>query len=451
MVRRMKYLSHAEFAPLSRGGKNFKTRKRTDTKEQNVMKTKIFLCLVFVAIVIMPATTNAEDPTAVATTTNVTTAGGTLYSFTVLYADDGEINVSTLGNNDVRVTGPGGFDVAAAFVGVDINFNGTPRIATYSIVPPGGSWDFADNGTYNVVMQANAVRDGIGNTVAAGNIGSFTVMTPTPTPSPTPTPDPTIPAQPLNISTRLEVQTGDQVLIGGFIITGTEPKRVILRAIGPSLAGAGITNPLADPFLELHGSDQSLITTNDNWKDSNEGDIDATGLAPTNDFESAIVTTLDPGNYTAIVSGKEGGTGVGLVEGYDLDSAADSQFANISTRGFVETGSNVMIGGFILGGGGASTTVLVRAIGPTLTQFGVADALGNPTLELRDVNGTLILANDDWKETQQTDIEATGLQPQNDLESAVLETLAPGAYTAIVSGSGGLTGVALVEVYRLSE
>jgi hypothetical protein len=149
------------------------------------------------------------------------------------------------------------------------------------------------------------------------------------------------------------------------------------------------------------------------------------------------------------VSGKEGGTGVGLVEGYDLDSAADSQFANISTRGFVETGSNVMIGGFILGGGGASTTVLVRAIGPTLTQFGVADALGNPTLELRDVNGTLILANDDWKETQQMEIEATGLQPQNDLESAVLETLAPGAYTAIVSGSGGLTGVALVEVYRL--
>lgn len=135
------------------------------------MKTKVFLGLVFVAIVIIPATSNAEDPTAIATTTNVTTAGGTLYSFIVRYADDGEIDVNTLGNNDVRVTGPGGFDVAATFVGVDINFNGTPRVATYSIVPPGGSWDFADNGTYNVVMQANAVRDGIGNSVAAGRLG----------------------------------------------------------------------------------------------------------------------------------------------------------------------------------------------------------------------------------------------------------------------------------------
>ena len=268
-------------------------------------------------------------------------------------------------------------------------------------------------------------------------------------PSPTPTPDPTVPAQALNISTRVEALTGDQVPIGGFIITGTDPKRVILRAIGPSLASTGVSNPLADPVMELHASDGSLITSNDNWRDSDEANIEATGLAPTNDLESAIVTTLDPGSYTAVVSGKNGGTGVSLVEAYDLDQAADSELGNISTRGFVGVSEDVMIGGFILGGGGAETTVVARGIGPSLTDFGVTDALPDPTLELHDSNGALIQSNDNWKDEQQTEIEATGLQPTNDLESAVLATLAPGAYTAIVAGSGGVTGVALVEVYRL--
>jgi hypothetical protein len=427
--------------------------KRTNTKEQNKMRTTVLLLLVFVAIVIMPATSNAEDPTAVATTANVTTAGGTLYSFTVRYADDGEINVSTLGNDDVRVTGPGGFDVAAAFVGVNINVDGSPRIATYSIVPPGGSWDFADNGTYNVVMQAKAVFDSIRNPVAAGNIGSFSAMiptsTPTPTPSPSPTPTPSSSAQLLNISTRTEVLTGEQVLIGGFIITGNDPKKVILRAIGPSLSGAGIPNPLADPVLELHGADGSLITSNDNWKDSQQTEIEATGIQPQNDLESAIVSTLTPGNYTAVMNGKNGTTGVGLVEGYDLDQAADSQLANISTRGLVETGSDVMIGGFILSNGGASANVLIRALGPSLASAGVSGALADPTLELHDGNGALIQSNDNWKDTQQTEIEATDIPPQNDLESALVATLNPAAYTAIVAGKGGLTGVGLVEVYRL--
>ena len=407
--------------------------------EQNKMRTTRLLPLVFVAMVIMPATSNAEDPTAVATTTNVTTAGGTLYSFTVLYADDGEIVVSWLGNNDVRVTGPGGFDVAAAFVGVNIDTDGTPRIATYSIVPPGGSWDFADNGTYNVVMQANAVRDGIGNPVAAGNIGSFSVMAPMLTGS----------AQLLNISTRMEVLTGERVLIGGFIITGNDPKKVILRAIGPSLSGAGIPNPLADPVLELHGADGSLITSNDDWKDNQQTEIEATGIQPQSDLESAIVSTLTPGNYTAVMNGTNGTTGVGLVEGYDLEQAADSQLANISTRGFVDTGSDVMIGGFILGNGGGSANVLIRALGPSLAQAGVSGALDDPTLELHDGNGALIQSNDNWKDTQQTEIEATGIPPQNDLESALVATLNPAAYTAIVAGKGGLTGVGLVEVYRL--
>ncbi len=206
-------------------------------------------------------------------------------------------------------------------------------------------------------------------------IGTVYVAASTPTPTP---------AQPLNISTRMEVRTDDQVLIGGFIITGNDPKKVILRAIGPSLAGFGIANPLADPVLELHASDGSLITMNDNWKDTQQAEIEASGFQPQNDLESAIISTLDPGSYTAVVSGKDGGTGVGLVEGYDLDQAADSQFGNISTRGFVETGTNVMIGGFILGGESGNANVVVRALGPSLTAFGVTGALADPTLELRD-------------------------------------------------------------------
>jgi len=278
--------------------------------------------------------------------------------------------------------------------------------------------------------------------------GTVNVSAPSPTPTPSPTPDPNVPAQPLNISTRMEVRTDEQVLIAGFIIDGTAPKRVLLRAIGPSLSEVGILNPLADPFFELHGSDQSLITTNDNWKVPAQLDIEATGLAPSNDLESAIIITLDPGSYTAIMRGNDGGIGVGLVEGYDLDPTADSTLSNISTRGFVETGGNVMIGGFILGGGGGSTTVLIRALGPSLTPFGVNGVLTDPTLELRDKDGNVIMANDNWKETQQSEIEATGKQPGNDSESAILKTLPPDSYTAIVAGKDGTTGVALVEVYR---
>ena len=179
-------------------------------------------------------------------------------------------------------------------------------------------------------------------------------------------------------------------------------------------------------------------------------DIEATGLAPTNPLESAIIATLDPGLYTAVVNGKDGGTGVGLVEAYDLDQSASSQLGNLSTRGFVDIGDNVMIGGFILGPEDAlNANVLVRAIGPSLTAFGVTDALADPVLELHDANGTLLVSNDNWRSDQETEIEATGLQPTNDLESAILMSLPPSSYTAIVAGSGGSTGVALVEVYRL--
>ena len=258
--------------------------------------------------------------------------------------------------------------------------------------------------------------------------------------------------QSLNVSTRLDVGTGDKVSIGGIIITPGNAKRVLLRAIGPSLANVGVTEPLSDPVLELHAADGSLITSNDNWKDSLQMmDIEATGLAPTNDLESAILMTLSPGLYTAIVNGQNGGTGVGLVEAYDLDQGASSQLGNLSTRGFVDTGDNVMIGGFILGPDEAqNANVLVRAIGPSLAAFGVTDALADPVLELHDANGALITSNDNWTDSaQMADIEATGLAPTDNLESAILMTLAPGGYTAVVAGSGGSTGVALVEVYRL--
>ncbi len=290
-----------------------------------------------------------------------------------------------------------------------------------------------------------------GNLVVAGGSGGlFAVARLLSDTSPPPPPPPPPAANTLlNISTRLQVLTDDKVLIGGFIISGDDPKTVILRAIGPALADFGISDALADPVLELHAADGSLIMSNDNWKMDQQSEIEMTGLAPTKDLESAILATLDPGAYTAIVSGKSGGTGVGLVELYDLDISAASELANISTRGFVETGNNVMIGGFILGGDTATSNVLIRAIGPTLTDFGVAGALEDPTLELHDAQGAVMSSNDNWMDDQQDEIEATGLAPQDELESAILATLVPGAYTAIVFGADGGTGVGLVEVYRL--
>jgi len=255
------------------------------------------------------------------------------------------------------------------------------------------------------------------------------------------------PAQLLNISTRLKVQTGDNVSIGGFIIIGNAPKKVIVRGIGPSLTGVGVV--LADPVLELHGPDGSLITSNDNWKDNQQTEIQNSTLAPTNDLESAIVATLAPANYTAILRGKDGTSGVGLVEMYDLDLASDSKLANISTRGFVQTADEVMIAGFIFGNGRASEKVIVRAIGPSLT--GISDVLADPTLELHDANGALLMSNDNWKDdaNQAAELMANGMAPRNDFESAIITTLPPGQYTAIVAGSNGGTGVAVAEVYHL--
>ena len=245
----------------------------------------------------------------------------------------------------------------------------------------------------------------------------------------------------LNISTRLRVQAGENVLIGGFIITGTEPKKVILRGIGPSLGSQGLSGVLADPVLELvEGA--TVIATNDNWKESQQSEIEATTIPPGNDLEAAIVATLPPGAYTAIVRGKGGASGIGLVEAYDLGAAANSEMANIATRGFVETESNVMIGGFIIGAQGAGgATLVVRAIGPSLANAGIAGALQDPTLELVNSDGAVLRANDNWKDTQRAAIEALGLQPGDDRESTLVQSLPPGNYTAVVRGVGNSTGV----------
>jgi glucose/arabinose dehydrogenase len=272
---------------------------------------------------------------------------------------------------------------------------------------------------------------------------------PTPTPSPTPSPSPTpfFPVQLGNISTRLDVGTGENVAIGGFIVTGTQAKQVVVRALGPSLPLGGV---LADPILELHDSSGETIASNDNWPESaNQQAIIDAGFAPGNDKESAILMALEPGLYTAIVRGVGGTSGVALVEAYDLDRTINSKLANISTRGFVQTGENVMIGGLIILGDG-NTDILVRAIGPTLANVGVDGALEDPILELHDKDGSLIVSNDDWKEPQQAQIEGTGLAPTDDRESAILATLSPDSYTAIVRGKSDTTGVALVEVYNVS-
>jgi hypothetical protein len=253
-----------------------------------------------------------------------------------------------------------------------------------------------------------------------------------------------------NISTRAFVQTGDNVMIGGFIITGTGAKKVIIRAIGPSLSNFGITDALQNPTLELHDGTGALIATNDNWGDAaNKQAIIDSQLAPSNSSESAILTTLNPGAYTAIVRGVSNGTGVALVEGYDLDRMAGSRFVNISTRALALTGDNVMIGGFVVAGPD-SENVIVRAIGPSLSNFGITDAMSDPTLELHDGNGVTLASNDNWKDTQQAQIQATGYAPSNDTESAIVQTLAPGGYTAIVRGKNNTTGVALVEIYGLN-
>jgi len=247
----------------------------------------------------------------------------------------------------------------------------------------------------------------------------------------------------------MQVLTGNDVMIGGFIIGGSSSKTVVVRARGPSLIPFGITNALANPTLQLvRSSDQVTIATNDDWQNaSNASAITASGFAPSNSLESAILMTLPPGGYTAIVSGVGGGTGVGIVEVFEVDHP-EIPLANISTRGQVLTGNDVMIGGFVVQGSGPQT-VVVRARGPSLVPFGITNALANPMLQLvRSSDQVTIATNDDWQNASNASaITASGFAPSNSLESAILITLNPGAYTVIVTGVGGGTGVGIIEVF----
>jgi hypothetical protein len=256
----------------------------------------------------------------------------------------------------------------------------------------------------------------------------------------------------VNISTRIAVGTGDNVLIGGFIVTGNAPKKLVIRAIGPSLRANGVPLPgaLQDPTLELY-QPAGLLGSNDNWRDSQEDEITGTGIPPTDEHESAILAYLNPGNYTAVARGKDGSSGVAVVEVYDLgtaslDKGSNAKLAQISTRGTVLTGDNVIIGGFIIHA--EATKVIVRAIGPELNGT-VPGALQDTVLELRDGSGSLINSNDDWRSTQEQQIIDTTVPPKDDRESAIVATLSPGNYTAIVRGKDNTTGVALVELYGL--
>ncbi len=248
----------------------------------------------------------------------------------------------------------------------------------------------------------------------------------------------------------MRVESGDNVLIAGFIVQGTGNKRIIIRGIGPSLAAFGVADPLQDPTLELNAAGGDLLAANDNWRDNaNAGEVATTGLAPLNPNESTLLLSVAPGSCTAVLRGKTDSTGIGLIEVYDLDANGTTSVVNISTRGFVITGENVMIAGLIVTGDDPSPLIL-RGIGPSLGDFGVPEVLADPLLELHDGNGALIKANNNWRDTQEPALQRTGLAPGNDLESAILISVPPGTYTAILKGADGGTGNGLVEVYKVS-
>ncbi len=278
----------------------------------------------------------------------------------------------------------------------------------------------------------------------AQNIYGVAAPTPTPTPSPTP-----VPGRLVNLSTRVKAGTGDNVLIGGFIVSGSAPKKIMLRGIGPSLAAAGISGALADPTMELKNAAGATMLSNDDWaQGAQAAEISASGLAPTHPSESAIVATLAEGSYTVILRGANSGVGVALVEAYEM-SNPETKLANVSTRAEVGTGDDAIIGGFIVQGAGARA-VVVRAVGPSLSDYGVAGALADPTMELRDGAGNLVTSNDDWADhPQASQVSARGLSPARAREAAIYASLGAGNFTVIVRGYNGGRGVGLVEVFEV--
>lgn len=258
------------------------------------------------------------------------------------------------------------------------------------------------------------------------------------------------------LSARAQVQTGDDVLIGGLTIGRSTPKTVLFRAIGASLSlnGAPLPGRLADPTLALFAQNSgALVARNDNWADTQQSQIAATGLAPSSGFDSAILVTLNPGSYTTVLSGKNGSTGIALVEAYDVTQQTETSLGTISARGFVQPGDNVLIGGFKIARRSANESylVVIRAIGPSLARYNVSRPLLDPVLDVYDANGTLLATNDEWRDGPFLDIERGGFAPPDEHEAVVFGSYTPGAYTAIVRGKGGAVGTALVEVYDASN
>jgi hypothetical protein len=241
------------------------------------------------------------------------------------------------------------------------------------------------------------------------------------------------------------VGTGDAIMLNAFIITGPDPRRVIVRGLGPSLV---LPTPLADPEIELRSSDGTVIAINDNWRSDQEAEIIATGFPPADDLEAAIVATLSPGSYTVVLRGVNNTTGNGVSDLHDLSPSTASGVTAIGTRAYVLSGNDALTTGIAVQQAG---DVLLRVLGGSLTKAGVPTVLADPTLELLDGNGVLLIANDNWQDdpAQAAAIQATGLAPSNNLESAIFASLPPGAYTAIARGKNNTTGIGYVQFYSL--
>jgi hypothetical protein len=359
---------------------------------------------------------------------------------------------------------------ASATLNASVNPNGLATMFNFTSDFQSFAAQAAGSGTASVPFTVNVTglspntqyhfnataTNGAGTTQGVEQI--FTTL-----PAATPTPTPGLVA---NVSTRLPVGTGDNVLIEGFSVQGPagSTKKIIVRAIGPFLATCcGITDALANPTLEIHdpSNGNAIVAMNDDWKVTQfgslitadqSGEIAASGFAPSNDLESAIIANLPPGSYTAVVRGVGNSVGTGVVDAFDLSPAASAKLVNIATRGLIQPGDQLMIAGFVVQG--APVKAVVKAIGPSLAAFGINNALADTTLQLRDQNGVIVVENDNWKvrsdgSSQQAEMEATGLQPTNDLEAAFVTTIQPGQYTAQVRGKPEGTGIGVVQVYFL--
>lgn len=381
-------------------------------------------------------------------------AGDLTLSSTAQYAPD----ISNNGNfSQLIVTGAVRLNSAALRVG-DNHLNASIG-ESFAVISNDGSE--AVEGTFASLPEGSSVpvTTSSGNRTYSisytGGDGNDVVLTLTALPTPTPTP-----GLVGNVSTRLPVGTGDNVLIEGFIVLGPggSIKKIMVRALGPFLSQFGVTDALANPTLEIRDASDALIATNNNWRNTELGgiitgdqsvEIEGSGLAPANDLESAIIANLSPGSYTAVVRGVGNTTGTGIVDAFDMSAASPARLANVATRGLIQPGDQLMIAGLITQQG--NVRAVVRAIGPSLSAFGITNALPDTILQLRDVNGAIVKENDDWQSDpqQKAELEATGLQPGNGLEAALVATLPPGQYTAQVRGKPEATGIGVVEVYFL--